>query len=271
VVPTTFTLLPLASCTAGRLLTLTLLPEAMATVGVPLIATCPATVVVPCADVGTGLAVEFTTLTECTSDWAGADFVSISHPLTRGLAMRCRGEIMEAVLLAMLERAMGILEPMARDPEHGEARSALACSHIWIGELLARAGNRSRALANYRKGVADFLTVVTLLPWDRYLRSSLAAGHAKAGTVLARMGSLSEAAAEYQSALEIAKPLALAKSHNVLPWYTIADAYSGLGDLSRVATVRSRGDPTNEQQRWTEACALYRSFVSLAMEGSAVS
>jgi tetratricopeptide (TPR) repeat protein len=69
--------------------------------------------------------------------------------------------------LAMLERAMEILEPMARDPEHGEARSALACSHIWMGELLARTGNMPRALENYRKGAADFLALVTLLPWDR--------------------------------------------------------------------------------------------------------
>jgi tetratricopeptide (TPR) repeat protein len=103
-----------------------------------------------------------------------------------------------------------------------------------MGELLARTGKTSRALENYRMGAADSLALVTLMPWDCYHQSRLAASHGKIGDILAKMGKHSEAAAEYQSALEIAKPLASAKPRNPLPWYIIADAYSGLGGLSRI-------------------------------------
>jgi serine/threonine protein kinase len=163
--------------------------------------------------------------------------------------------------LAMFKRAIGMFEPMVRDPQHNEARDGLASSHIWMGELLARTGKTSRALENYKMGAAGSLALVTIMPWDCYHRSRLAASHDKIADMLAKMGRDSEAAAEYQSALEIAKPLASAKPRNPLPWYTIADAYSGLGALSRMAAARSRGNPRRDRQSWTEAHEWYQQSV----------
>lgn len=165
------------------------------------------------------------------------------------------------VALAMFKRAIEMFEPMARDPQHGEARDGLASSHIGMGELLASTGKTSQALENYRMGAADSLALVTLLPWDCYHRSRLAASHGKIGDMLRKMGKHSEATAEYQGALEIAKPLASARPRNPLPWYTIADAYSGLGALSRMAAARSRGNPKRERQSWTEAHEWYQQSV----------
>jgi serine/threonine protein kinase len=180
-------------------------------------------------------------------------YAKVAHALAR------KGN--RSVALAMFERAIGMFEPMVQDPQHNEARDGLASSHIWMGELLARTGKTSRALEYYKMGGADSLALVTLMPWDCYHRSRLAAGHGKIGDMLAKMGRDSEAAADYQSALEIAKPLASARPRNPLPWYTIADAYSGLGALSRMAAARSRGNPRRERQSWTEAHEWYQQSV----------
>jgi serine/threonine protein kinase/predicted negative regulator of RcsB-dependent stress response len=180
-------------------------------------------------------------------------YARVGHALSR--------EGNERGALAMFKRAIGVFEPMARDPQHSEARDGLASSHIWMGESLATTGETSRALENYKMGATDSLALVTLMPWDCYHRSRLAASHGKIGDLLAKMGKDSEAAAEYQSALEIAKPLASAKPRNRLPWYTIADAYSGLGSLSRMAVARSSGNPQKERQGWTEAREWYQQSV----------
>jgi membrane peptidoglycan carboxypeptidase len=104
--------------------------------------------------------------------------------------------------------------------------------------------------------VANFGAVVSLLPWDRFYQSSLAATHSKAGVVLARMGRDTEAAAEYQRALEIARPLASTK-RDFLPWYTIAEASFGMGQISRSAQAVI-GDFSKKRKNWTIVCNWYR-------------
>jgi tetratricopeptide (TPR) repeat protein len=163
--------------------------------------------------------------------------------------------------VAMLRSTVAMLEPLAHDPGHTQARAELARSHIWMRDLLAATGRPSAALENYRKGIADFVAVTSVLPWHRYNLSRLAASHGKVGSVLAKMGQSREAVAEYESALEIAKPLALANPKNPLPWYTIAETYSGLGDLSRATVARSKGNLQKEQQNWTEAREWYQHSV----------
>jgi serine/threonine protein kinase len=166
----------------------------------------------------------------------------------------------ESGALAMFERARAMLERLARDSEHTRARWDLAYNHIWMGEFLARTGKMSQALENYREAAADFVAVLTLMPWDRFYQSSLAASHAKAGMMLARMGHPSEAAAEYQTALEIARPLAASKP-DVLPWYTIAEACFGMGELLRRAAGRFAADDERRRQDWSEARDWYQHSV----------
>lgn len=158
--------------------------------------------------------------------------------------------------LAMLENAKRILEPMARNPQLSEAHLNLAISHIWMGEFLGRTGNNSKALENYREGVAEFGAVAKLMPWDRFCQSNLAASHSKVGKVLATMGRDREAAAEYRSALEIALPLATTKSDS-LPWYTVAEASFGMGQLPE-RTTDFCGGAAIKQQHWNTACDWYR-------------
>ena len=158
--------------------------------------------------------------------------------------------------ITMFAKARATLEPMARGPQHTEARSGLACTHIWTGELLARRGKISEALEHYRKGAADYLSMVTQLPWDRYDQAALAASHGRIGDMLLKQRRTSEAATQYQTALEIAKRLALAKP-SVLPWYTVADAYFGLGELSRISALQAR-TPDERRQHWSEARSWYQ-------------
>jgi serine/threonine protein kinase/tetratricopeptide (TPR) repeat protein len=162
---------------------------------------------------------------------------------------------------AMFAKATKIAEPMARDLQHAQARDVLAGSHIWTGELLARSGKTSEALGYYRKGVADFRAQLRQLPSGCYYGAGLAASHNKIGDMLAKMGRASEAAAEYQSALEIAKPLTLAKPRNFLPWYAVADAYFGLGELSRIAAQHSAGQVEKQRQQRSEARDWYKQSV----------
>jgi len=163
--------------------------------------------------------------------------------------------------LAILQRGAGILEPEARDPLHTEARCNLARARIWRGDLLARTRHLSAALENYRNSAADYVVALSILPWDRYTSSSLAASHARAGAVLAKLGRLSEAAVDYHRALEIAKPQALAKPSNALPWYVVSDAYSGLGELSKLAAQHSAANPNEQRQHLSEARDWYKQAV----------
>jgi hypothetical protein len=75
------------------------------------------------------------------------------------------------------------------------------------------------------------------------------------------MGRSGDAAAEYRNAVEIARPLAIAEPRTPLPWYSVADAYFGLGELSRIAAQHSAEHAETQRQQWSEARGWYQQSV----------
>lgn len=156
---------------------------------------------------------------------------------------------------ARLQQALSAYEEvLVRNPADQQAPHYIGTSEIWMGEALARAAKPQAALQHYQKAIAS----LDRLGDDPDLRSEAATGRVRLGLTFAKLGRTEEATAAYRKALEIAEPLAAAKPPNTRALYAAADAYFGMGELSRIAAANLPTGSARNTQHWTEARAWYR-------------
>jgi len=160
--------------------------------------------------------------------------------------------------LVMFNRAVHMFEAqLVRDPAYTEPRFCLAASHIWMGEAFARTGNAAQALESYERGLAGWEPLA--LHSEGTGTQAVCAGlRAKIGFLLAKMGKRDQASEEYQRALKIAESIAYASPSILEAQYSLADAYSGLAQLSQMQ-ASDLSQPVQQQIRyWNEARSYFQ-------------
>ncbi|HEY6274236.1 MAG TPA: tetratricopeptide repeat protein [Terriglobales bacterium] len=152
---------------------------------------------------------------------------------------------------AMVRQAVQLYQQvLAHDHADQQSQHYIGTSEIWIGEALARTGKPQAASEAYQKGIAMLTGVAGDIP---NLRAEAATGHVRLGHALGKMRRTEEAAASYRKALAIAEPMVTAKVANTRALYAAADAYFGLGELSRAAAATFPVGSASYKQRRTDA------------------
>jgi tetratricopeptide (TPR) repeat protein len=145
-----------------------------------------------------------------------------------------------------------------RDPAYKEPRWGLGVTRIWIGEAFENAGDTAASLKNYEQGLAIWEGIAAHKE-GTVLQATVAEIHEKIGSVYARMGNYDQALQEFKGALEMVEPMMAAHPNIVNAKYVVADAYSGLGDLSQKSASDVRRPRQKQIQDWSEARVYYLS------------
>jgi len=164
--------------------------------------------------------------------------------------------------LVMFNRAIQMFEAqLARDPVYIEPRFCLAASHIWMGEAFARTGNTAQALSSYQRGMAGWVPLA-LHDEGTATQAVIAGFRTKIGLLLAKMGKRDQSSEEAQRGLKIAQSITAANPNILEAQYNLADAYSGLAQLSQMQAL-DVSQPVEQQIRyWKEA----RSYSQRSMD-----
>jgi serine/threonine protein kinase/tetratricopeptide (TPR) repeat protein len=145
-------------------------------------------------------------------------------------------------------------EILAHNRSDQQAPHYMGISEIWLGESLAKSGKTDAALDMYQKGIANLNAPEDE---DPEMRSEATIGNIRLGKALASLGRTEEAAAVYRKALAVAEPLATAKPPSTQALYASADAYFGMGELSRMAAVNLSSATARYKKEWTAARVWY--------------
>lgn len=155
--------------------------------------------------------------------------------------------------VAQLSRAIESIEhEAALDPMHVEISRALGLLYVWRGRILARSGKLDGALADYRKTASIFGKIVASDPQDADTAINLAAANTKIADTLLAIGDFIAALDTYRRAIAVAEVHAHSVPPNVQAQYTVADAYSGIGNTFLSQAMKSR-TPGNRTKQLTEA------------------
>ena len=187
---------------------------------------------------------------------AQADPQNATLQLDRGGGYRVIG--MDLLILGrydeaqvMLHRAIQILEEvLAKNPADQQAPRYIGISEICVAEAEAATGKVQAALESYRKAI---VRLDSLGQGDPDIQSEAATAYVRLGRTLAKLGRRDEASASYRKALAIAEPLASAKPPSTPALYAIADAYFGMGELSRMGAANFPAASGEYRERWDEA------------------
>jgi tetratricopeptide (TPR) repeat protein len=126
-----------------------------------------------------------------------------------------------------------------------------------MGEAFTRTGNTAQALQSYERGLAGSEQLA--LHSEGTGTQAVCAGlRAKIGFLQAKMGKRDQASEEYQRALSIAESIASANPNILEAQYSLADTYSGLGELSQMQAL-DLSQPIEQQIRyWSEARSYFQ-------------
>ena len=145
----------------------------------------------------------------------------------------------------------------AQDPGNSIMHRKLAEYYVNRGEARARMGLPSAAISDFRKASAIFQHRADREPGDTRDRLSVARCQAGIGRVAVEAGLVDEAETSYQKALEIATPYSGGSAPKLLAQYTMADAFSGLGDVLCARAVGPRLPASERVKLLTQARSDY--------------
>ena len=158
--------------------------------------------------------------------------------------------------LAMLDRAVHALEQSARqDPSLKEIPLALGTNYIWRGEALLGLGRAGEALESFEHSSLRFTQIAN---GSNGGAISLAVSHTKSAAALMTLGQTQDASVAYRKALAILEPLNTAQRANLPASYALADAYFGLGDLSKKSAELSEATSGQQLRHWKAARDWYQ-------------
>ncbi len=147
--------------------------------------------------------------------------------------IQARADLAEG--LASIRRAIALDKQLiAFDPKHGAFRGGLAQHGVMEAETLIRTGDAAGALERYKEALSFYSGLARLDEHNLDARLNVAATDVKIAATLLRLGRVDEAHETYQRALQVMEPAASsnALNQNQQAQYTLADAYSGLGDVA---------------------------------------
>jgi tetratricopeptide (TPR) repeat protein len=158
--------------------------------------------------------------------------------------------------LALLSQAIVKLDKeVALDPKHVEISRALGLLYVWRGQILAQSKDLDGALSDFRQTASLFGRISASDPNDADTRINLAATEAKIADTLVLKGNLGPAMETYRKVLAVIEPFAHSVPPNVQAQYTLADTYSGMGNIFQRQSMQSASaskqrEHLNEARSW---------------------
>jgi len=134
----------------------------------------------------------------------------------------------ENLLLGSYKKLRDILATAAAD--RLDCRHELMYRHSQVGELHARAGRLTQALAAYREQLAVAESLAADEPGDPGRQRDLSVAYSAIGDILAAAGQPEDALASYQEDLAIAERLAAADPANTGSQWDLSISYNQVGD-----------------------------------------
>jgi eukaryotic-like serine/threonine-protein kinase len=157
-------------------------------------------------------------------DWIGANF-NIAESLVR------LGKPRQA--LPLIRRMTKDEEQIiSTDPTRVEYRTWLGYFRVMEGEALTELHHDREALSSFQAARDLYEGVVRSDPLDMDERLSASAAETKIAAALLHLGDRDRARETYQRAASASEPAATSSDPKQQAQYTLADSYSGLGDIS---------------------------------------
>jgi tetratricopeptide (TPR) repeat protein len=142
------------------------------------------------------------------------------------------------------------------DPKRGALRSLLAQHRVAEAEALNKVGDAAGALQSYKEARSFYQSLAELDNLNLDGRLNVSATDAKIAATYLRLRQVDDARETYLRALEVSEPPAGGNPSNLQAQYTLADAYSGLGDVAVYLADRIQ-DPIKQLSHRTEAKSWY--------------
>jgi tetratricopeptide (TPR) repeat protein len=159
--------------------------------------------------------------------------------------------------LATIRRAIALdKELVSVDPKRGALRGLLAQHRVAEAEALNKVGDAAGALQSYKEARSLYQSLAELDDLNLDARLNMSATDAKIAATLFRLGQFDESRETYGQALQVSEPPAGGNPPNLQAQYTLADAYSGLGDLAVYLAGRIKS-PIKRLPYWRQANSWY--------------
>jgi non-specific serine/threonine protein kinase/serine/threonine-protein kinase len=163
--------------------------------------------------------------------------------------------------LGLLNQSIRMLETqIARDPAYAEPQNCLWAAWIWMGETHERVGAMKEAVQDYQKGLAIYQKLAARNNWTAGRHpwtNAEALMHAHLGSALVSSRRLDHAVEEFDEARHIVEPIVATNGQIIDAQYVLADAYSGLGDVSRILASDVQRPVHARIRDWNEAKTCY--------------
>jgi eukaryotic-like serine/threonine-protein kinase len=159
--------------------------------------------------------------------------------------------------LPTIRRAIALdKELVSVDPKRGALRSLLAQHRVAEAEALNKVGDAAGALQSYKEARSLYQSLAELDDLNLDARLNVSATDAKIAATYLRLRQVDDARETYLRALQVSEPPAGGNPPNLQAQYTLADAYSGLGDVAVYLADRIK-DPIKQLSYWREATSWY--------------
>jgi non-specific serine/threonine protein kinase/serine/threonine-protein kinase len=165
--------------------------------------------------------------------------------------------------LASIRSAIALdKELVSVDPKRGALRSLLAQHRVAEAEALNKVGDAAGALQSYKEARSLYQSLAELDDLNLDARLNVSATDAKIAATYVRLGRFDEALETYWRALRVSEPPAGRNPPNLQAQYTLADSYSGMGDVAVHLAGRSR-HPMEQLSYWKEAGSWYEKSLGI--------
>jgi tetratricopeptide (TPR) repeat protein len=165
--------------------------------------------------------------------------------------------------LAMIRSAIALdKQLLSLDPKQAVLGSNLAQHRVAEGETLGRMGDAAGALQSYKEARSFYGGLARLDKQNLDARLNASATDGKIAATLFRLGQFDEARETYRRVLQVSEPPAGSNPPNQQAQYTLADAYSGLGDVAMYVAGRTKY-PIKQLSYWREASSWYEKSLGI--------
>jgi non-specific serine/threonine protein kinase/serine/threonine-protein kinase len=157
-----------------------------------------------------------------------------------------------------LQSAQTIADQLVSTSPTAEVRNLQGQVLATRGEAAARAGGIDTALRYYREALSVYAKLNADDPRNVDSRLCLAATHDRIGEIFVRKGDAAQALDAFQTALKLARTAANTDNSNAQMFYTVADAYTGLGDATRLRASDQTQPRATRIELWRSAQSYYQ-------------
>ena len=157
-----------------------------------------------------------------------------------------------------MEKAFVLMPKLvAQSPHDTEVQAMVADLNTTAGDIASRKRNYPRALKYYETSIG-VLSAVAANTKNGGAGQRLGATHNSAGRVQLGQHNLDAAEASFKKAVSLVDEAAKASHPNMQTLYTLADAYTGMGDVETSRASDRRLDRDERIQHWQQSATWYR-------------